>query len=132
MLASSGLFLHYVWMSEITVTQLNVYPIKGCSGIDVDEASLVATGLQHDRQWMVVDENGRFISQRKHPELALVYPHLASGKYGDSILRVNAPEQQGLIIFGAQTKDDSKLVDVTVHDKPAVGQEVSDEASDWF
>ena len=35
-------------------------------------------GLEHDRRWMVVDEHGRFLSQRSIPRMALVHVELNS------------------------------------------------------
>ncbi|RQM24988.1 hypothetical protein B5M09_001788 [Aphanomyces astaci] len=33
-------------------------------------------GLQYDRQWLVVDDKGDFVTQRKYPSMALIQPHL--------------------------------------------------------
>lgn len=51
---------------------LYVYPVKSCAGIALTGAQLGATGLLHDREWMVVDPAGQFITQRQTPRLALV------------------------------------------------------------
>lgn len=62
-------------MSEaapVRVSALFIYPIKGCGGISVDAAPVVARGFEHDRRWMVVDEAGSFVTQRTEPRLALV------------------------------------------------------------
>ena len=39
-------------------------------GSELDELILESRGGQHDRRWMLIDENGRFISQREHAHLA--------------------------------------------------------------
>ena len=52
------------------IAALAVYPVKSCRGIALDEAVLTARGLRHDRRWMIVDETGRFRSQRELPQLA--------------------------------------------------------------
>ena len=58
------------------IAALFVYPLKGGRGIALDSARIAVTGVAAggvaDRQWMVVDAQGRFISQREIPELALV------------------------------------------------------------
>ncbi len=56
----------------ITVRSLHIYPVKSCRGIDVETAEVGPTGFRHDRQWMVADADGMFISQRSHPVLARV------------------------------------------------------------
>ena len=56
----------------IRVSGLAVYPVKSCRGVELDEAVVGATGFDLDRQWMVVDADGRFLSQREAPELAQI------------------------------------------------------------
>jgi uncharacterized protein YcbX len=66
-------------MGEITLSGLNVYPVKSAAGIAVSASRVDARGLAGDRRWMVVDENRSFLSQRTHPRLALVSVALAPG-----------------------------------------------------
>ncbi|MYZ50437.1 MOSC domain-containing protein [Propylenella binzhouense] len=51
---------------------INIYPVKGARGIPLASAALEPRGLAGDRRWMLVDPNGRFISQREFPRLALL------------------------------------------------------------
>ena len=59
-----------------TVAQLYVYPVKSCAGVALREAELTETGLDLDRAWMVVDAQGRFVTQRELPRMALVVPQI--------------------------------------------------------
>jgi hypothetical protein len=67
-------------VSTATVAGINVYPVKSCRGIAVTHARVATRGLalDHeplsagDREWMIVDDDGRFITQREVPRLALV------------------------------------------------------------
>jgi uncharacterized protein YcbX len=59
-------------MAALTLSALNVYPIKSAAGISVSTARVDARGLAGDRRRMVVDENRSFLTQRTHPRLALV------------------------------------------------------------
>jgi uncharacterized protein YcbX len=63
-------------MPAATVSGLFVHPLKSCRGIACDAVEVTrtgfATGAARDREWMVVDRNGRFVSQREAPRLALV------------------------------------------------------------
>ncbi|CAI5463888.1 unnamed protein product [Closterium sp. Yama58-4] len=72
------------------ISGLYIYPIKSCGGIAVDSAAVTATGLQWDRQWMVVGAPPsfppspssasasasapplRFITQRQCARMALI------------------------------------------------------------
>ncbi|HPW08994.1 MAG TPA: MOSC domain-containing protein, partial [Burkholderiaceae bacterium] len=58
------------------IARLFIYPIKSCAGIEVQEAVLLETGLEWDRAWMVVDEQGEFVTQRELPRMALIRPQL--------------------------------------------------------
>lgn len=53
-----------------------MYPIKSCGGIALAQCELVETGLDLDRQWMVVDEGGEMLTQREVPRMALIQPTL--------------------------------------------------------
>ncbi len=54
------------------VTALYHYPIKSAGAIALSEAEITPRGIEHDRRWMVVDSEGRFLTQRSHPRLARV------------------------------------------------------------
>lgn len=52
------------------LTDIIIYPVKSLRGISLDAAYAETKGLQYDRTWMLVDENGHFITQRTFPVLA--------------------------------------------------------------
>lgn len=54
------------------IAALTVYPVKACAGIAMSHAPLSREGLAHDREWMIVDAQGRFVSQRELPALARI------------------------------------------------------------
>jgi uncharacterized protein YcbX len=59
---------------EATIAQLWVYPIKSCAGVSLTQSELTMQGLLFDRTWMVVDEQGDFLSQRECPRMAWIQP----------------------------------------------------------
>lgn len=64
-----------------TIGGLFVYPVKSCKGIHAQSAQLVARGLLHDREWMIVGSDGdpaRFLTQRECPRLALIETGLSA------------------------------------------------------
>ena len=71
----------------LTVSALHVYPVKSLKGLDLDTARCTERGLEHDRRWMVVDSNGRFLTQREHPRMATVWTELSEGA-----LSLSAPD----------------------------------------
>lgn len=54
----------------IRVTGLNYYPVKSFQGIAVDQIELDDFGFKNDRRYMLVDAQGQFVTQRKHPALS--------------------------------------------------------------
>lgn len=48
------------------------YPIKSCKGIQVLNAETTAEGFRHDRRYMWVLDNGRFVTQREFPMMGQV------------------------------------------------------------
>jgi uncharacterized protein YcbX len=71
----------------IRITALNVYPVKGCRGIALESARVAATGFEHDREWLIVRPDGRFMTQREEPRLALIETGLAG-----AALRLRVPD----------------------------------------
>jgi hypothetical protein len=63
----------------ITITGIHVYPVKSCRGLDLGRARLTREGLEHDREWMVVTPEGRFLTQREAPGLARVEVGIGDG-----------------------------------------------------
>ncbi len=114
-------------MSAITVTELHTYPIKSCHGVALRRTRLTARGLEHDRDFMVVDADGTFLSQRQIPELALVVPTL-----GERAFTLNAPGMAPATLPLEIPRDDDRLVQARVHSTPVLAQVVSEALNDWF
>ncbi len=72
---------------------LHLYPVKSCGGLAVQLWDVERLGLRYDRRWMVVTPDGRFLSQREWPRLALVRPRV---KPPDLLL--DAPGQSPLVL----------------------------------
>ena len=108
----------------IALRGLYRYPIKSCRGAPLDEAIVGARGIVGDRQWMVVDATGNFLSQRELARMALVEPRL-----GNSTLDITAP---GMPPLSIHTRSDGNRVNVTVWDDRCVGIDEGDAVAEWF
>lgn len=75
------------------VSELNCYPVKGCRGTALLEARVGARGIVGDRTFMLVDDDGCFITQRSYPRMALIEPRLT-----DDSLSLSAPDMDALSI----------------------------------
>jgi uncharacterized protein YcbX len=54
------------------ITDLFIYPVKSLQGIRLERSQLSVEGLPYDRQWMLVDSQGHFVTQRQLPKLATI------------------------------------------------------------
>lgn len=106
------------------IAGLWVYPVKSCAGVQVQEAILTETGLEFDRAWMVVDEQGSFLTQRELPRMALIQPQL---KYHDMVLR--APGMLALHIALDQVQEP---VRVKIWDDEVKAYDMGPIAAQWF
>lgn len=111
-----------------TLSQLFLYPVKGCRGIAVSSATLAATGLEidgiGDREWVVVDEDGEFISQREYPKLALV-----ETRFTPSSLRLKAP---GMLQLEVPFASEGDVVKARVWDDVVAAVTQGKVADAWF
>jgi uncharacterized protein len=106
------------------ISQLIVYPVKSCAGVQVQEAILTETGLEFDRAWMVVDERGEFLTQRELPRMALIQPQL---KYHEMILR--AP---GMLTLHVKLDEVEAPARVRVWDDDVAAYDMGKVAAQWF
>ena len=107
-----------------TISQMFVYPVKSCAGVAVQEAILTETGLEFDRAWMVVDGQGRFLTQRELPRMALIQPQL---KHYDMVLR--AP---GMLALHVKLDEVEAPVRVRVWSDDVAAYDMGPIAAQWF
>lgn len=75
------------------VSQLYLYPLKSARGYSVARYSLDARGPQWDRRWMLVDNDGKFLTQRQHPVMTQFVVQVE-----DNELQISAPGMPDLIV----------------------------------
>ncbi len=110
---------------SIRLSELNLYPIKSCKGISVDSWELEPRGLKHDRRWMLVDDQGIFLTQREYPRMT----HIAVEINSDHLL-VKAPGNSAMKIpFDLPPGDH---IPVVVWNDTVEAVSLGHEASDWF
>ncbi len=64
----------------LTLRDIYVYPVKSLAGFCVDTWKVNATGLRYDRQWMIVDDQFRFLTQRVEPRMTQIKTRLSIQK----------------------------------------------------
>lgn len=114
---------------RVFVSALYIYPVKSLPGVSLREAYCEERGLRHDRRFLLVDADGRFITQREEPKLALFSVQLRSGQ-----LRIRGPHTSRVLAVPldppAEPADGAAKMEVTVWDDRIPAQRVSD--GDFF
>jgi uncharacterized protein len=115
------------------ITALTIYPIKGCQGIALEQAYALREGLAvklpngeflHDREFMVVDSAGNFLTQREVARLATIKVAIAA----DGLL-LSAPGYENLHLSLASKK---RARDVLVWNFSGSGLDMGPIALGWF
>lgn len=111
----------------ITISELYIYPIKSLGGIQLKEVRLTDRGFEHDRRWMLVDANNRFITQREHASMALLQTAMASNG-----IEVYHKDNQGEKIVIPFLADSTEKLAVTIFTDTCQAIIVSNEINQWF
>lgn len=112
---------------DVKVAGLFSYPVKGCRAIAHASADVLASGIRHDREWMVVDTRrspATFLSQRECPMMATVTVTVTDNdgllmSHNDDALAVPPPARNALL-------------KVKVWNHETVALDAGDAASDWL
>lgn len=65
----------------LTITELHHYPIKSCAGLSVETLNFDEFGPLVDRRWLLVDEQGQFLTQRQLSHMARIKPYQYNGQW---------------------------------------------------
>jgi len=107
----------------VTLRALNIFPVKSCRGIALESAQVGSTGLVDDRHWMMVRPNGRFVTQRELPRMALIETAVDAGG-----LMLKAP---GVPALSVPRTASGQGLDITVWKFSGRGIDCGDTAAEW-
>ena len=115
-----------------TLSQLVIYPVKSCAGLSVRAATLTRAGLAvdgvRDREWMVVDDDGQFLTQREHPRMALIVPHLQP-----DFLELRAPDMPALTLpLAHPPAGRANTREVVLWDERVLADDCGERAAAWL
>ena len=110
---------------NVRVAALYCYPVKGLRGQPVAAIEVERCGFANDRRWMVVDANGRFLTQRELPVMATISAELVADGL---VLRT----QGAPALFVPQPAIDSETIPVTVWRSSVLAARAHQDASDWL
>ncbi|MBV6441201.1 MAG: putative protein YcbX [Saprospiraceae bacterium] len=111
------------------LSEIWTYPVKSLGGIALTEAKVEPRGLQYDRRWMLVDETGRFVSQREIPAMALLGtaiepPYLTVFWKNDPLEKIRIPLDV--------PENELEKLRVEVWSDRCAAQVLPDDINNWF
>lgn len=119
------------------ISELYLHPLKSAAAISVGQLTYNYIGPIYDREWMLVDLNGAFISQRKHPKLCLLNVDV-----DDQQLRLNAQGMNPLnVALKTMRKNESTahnsrlgspIMQVTIWRDTVHASDCGDDAAQWL
>ncbi len=113
-------------LKKLILSKIFIYPIKSLGGISLQSSQITEKGLQYDRQWMLVDQNNTYITQRTFPEMSLLKVKLT---------------QQGLLVADKQKTNkkilipfehSGNIVTVKVWNDECKAKEAPNKINEWF
>jgi uncharacterized protein len=114
---------------DVKVAGLFSYPVKGCRAVVHTSVQVLASGLAHDRSWMLVDPRPtprRFITQREHPALATI----AVNATGDGSIELSQAGRKTTRV--AMPTSPQSLCKVKVWSSEVAALDAGDTAASWL
>ena len=112
-------------MTKISVSQLNIYPLKSASPIGLTKSKIIRRGLQFDRHWALFDENKKVVTGRTDPRLLGISTRRERDHLLLSTDRMNDLEVPFI-------NENISKVPLKVFSTPGNGVHVSDAVDTWF
>ncbi|SBS31319.1 MOSC domain protein [Marinomonas aquimarina] len=110
----------------LTVSELAIYPLKSCKAVTLQSAKVNLSGLEFDRRYMLIDEQGMFVTARNHPTLTLIEANIAQDK-----LLVSHPDQaKGITLQPANFS--CRYADTEIWENKVQGQLTEASVDTWF
>lgn len=107
------------------ISEINVYPIKSLGGISLNEAVVEEKGLQYDRRWMLVDDKGKFFTQREFPKMATL-----KVSFENDGVRVSDQNENLFIPFDENGAGDE--IQVEIWNSKLKAQTSENNINEWF
>ena len=118
-MASNGV---RAWLASI-----HIYPLKAAHSVDLDQSLVEPWGLAGDRRWLLVDETGRFVSQREEPTMTRVVV-----RTGDRVLTASAPGLPDICIPAPCQEGGAEMLRVSVWSSTLLAAAAGPTAHSWF
>lgn len=104
-----------------------IYPIKSLGGIKRTNETALQRGFKYDRRWMLIDEAGKFISQRTEHKLFLLKTEISSCNI--FIYNKAFPEQS---IEVPTNQSSTNTIRISIWDDTVMATHLNEKLDLWF
>lgn len=109
------------------ISNMSVYPIKSCGGSVVTSAHVLESGFFNDRRFVLVDDRGKFMTQRTFPAMATI----KTNDVGEGYLRVSAPNMEPLYLQQLNFEGEKRQIELHEHEM-AEALDLGHDIGAWF
>lgn len=115
-------------MTNGLLTAIYIYPVKSCGSISVSTIHGNQSGLDGDRQWVVLGGGDNVLTQRDYASMALIQPTLiAENGYK---LKLEAPNMTPIKV--RHCEDSDKFCQIDIWDNDRSGYDQGDDVANWL
>ena len=111
----------------LTLSEINIYPIKSLGGISLQSSEVEERGLKYDRRWVLVDESNTFFTQRDFPEMSLIKVSIANE--GLKLSHKTKTVEPLFVPFDFKHMKTEKVV---IWDDAVIGEFYNNRIDEWF
>lgn len=111
----------------LTLSEINIYPIKSLGGISLQSSEVEERGLKYDRRWVLVDETNTFFTQRDFAEMALI--KVSVEKNGLMLSHKTKIVEPLFVPFDFEHSKKDKVV---IWDDTVIGEFYNSQIDEWF
>lgn len=90
--------------NKVLVSELTVYPIKSCAGVDLQTAGFDRSGIINDRSWSIINSDNRVLTQREFPRMALIKPCFQNGS-----LLLSATGMRSVAVYSPEHVEETEV-----------------------
>ncbi|KAJ3392235.1 hypothetical protein HDU92_008588 [Lobulomyces angularis] len=94
-----------------TLASIELFPIKSCGSLKVTKWTVNDSGLQFDRHWMLVNENGQALTQKLYPKMCLIRPISITVDQNIVVLTVKLNNKLLVIQDSTENKVENEVLD---------------------
>src|SRR5579871_1280342 len=109
---------------DLRLSAINIYPIKSLAGIALDSARVHTRGLQYDRRFALVGEDGQVFTQRDNPVLATL-----KTRVNDDGISIFSPFSS---VFIKTPVEAPKRTSIYIWYNDTEAADCGDEVAEWF